>query len=54
MYRISLVVIKAILNPSATPHWSFNAILEETIAILNSFVGWNVCFAKNIERTWFC
>ena len=37
-------VIKAILNLSATLHWSISAILEETRVILNSFVGWNACF----------
>lgn len=37
-------VIKAILNLSATPHWSISAILEETRVILNSFVCWNACF----------
>ena len=37
-------VIKAILNLSATLHWSISAILEETRVILNSFVCWNACF----------
>ena len=46
MHRVNLrlVVIKAILNPFATPCWSFIAILEETSAIFNSFVDWNACF----------
>ena len=37
-------VIKAILNPSTSPHWSINAIIEDIRLILNSFVCWNACF----------
>ena len=37
-------VIKAIINPSTTPHWSINAIIEDTRVILNSFVCWNASF----------
>ena len=37
-------VIKAILNPSTTPHWSINAIIEDIRLILNSFVCWNAFF----------
>ena len=38
------LVIKAILNPSTTPHWSINAIIEDIRLILNSFVCWNASF----------
>ena len=37
-------VIKAILNPSTTPHWSINAIIEDIRLTLNSFVCWNASF----------
>ena len=37
-------VIKAILNPSTTPHWSINAIIEDICVTLNSFVSWNASF----------
>ena len=37
-------VIKAILNPSTTPHWSINAIIEDIRVTLNSFVSWNASF----------
>ena len=38
------LVIKAILNPSTTPHWSIDAIIKDIRLILNSFVCWNASF----------
>nr|XP_023888299.1 uncharacterized protein LOC112000408 [Quercus suber] len=37
-------VIKAILKPSTTPHWSIKAIIEDIRTTLNSFVCWNASF----------
>ena len=37
-------VIKAIINPSTTPYWSINTIIEDIRVILNSFVCWNASF----------
>lgn len=41
-------VVKAILNPSTTPPWVINAIIEDTCVILNSFVCWNASFLETL------
>ena len=46
-------MIKAIPNPSTTPYWSINAIIEDIHVTLNSFVCWNASFVFKDSKGMF-
>ena len=46
-------MIKAIPNPSTTPYWSINAIIEDICVTLNSFVCWNASFVFKDSKGMF-